>query len=174
MKVLVLRTAMSIAVMTLGLALTPTPAYGHNYMNHRVADPYCIKYGYWSLTENSRAATDWTITNNTNPTDLNVCAVRVNELQIVNVHDEYYSYVAAGQWYCNTYSGAFCTNATVQYNLNYLSTTTHFRSVACHESGHAYGLDELSDGTGGCMHEVNGVDTYYGFHNCCLMLNEMY
>lgn len=173
------RTLWSMFSLMVALAapLTNPPAANaanfHPY-GHRVANPYCITYGYWGLIEAARSATDWTIVNNTNPTDLNVCAIRVNQTQIVNVYNGSYPYVAAGRWDCRQWSGAFCVNGFVEYNLTYLSSTTQFRSVACHESGHAYGLGHLSDGQGGCMHEQNGVDTFYGFHNCCLMLNEMY
>ncbi len=109
-----------------------------------------------NLTSFMHNASVWNETYHINPTDVVVGhADRTSSINDgVNLHDDYYGDTTwAARWSCLAYYSNRCLFSQIQYNLTHISSgnTDYHRAVACHEEGHALGLDHVSSTTFSCM-----------------------
>ncbi len=153
------------------------PTYGSSWDHNcdATAEAQCISwfaarsYEYYSLTSAMESATTYAITNTYNPTDVYMYA---DSADMTGYFDADYG-TSGGNWAWTacaggaTYYGSDashtrdCVPNDVRYNLHYeseWSTTTRKRALACHETGHLFGLLHNTS-TSSCMHNTPGTAT---------------
>lgn len=154
-------------VLVLCAFLIPTLALGTNDLGHYANySGSSVSFNHVNLTTHMHNASSWNEANNLNPTDLVVGHANnadPNFFNGVNVYDDNYGDTTwAGRWYCSYRYSNRCLRGTVQYNLFHITNPNEYlyhRNVACHEEGHAVGLDHTSDSTS-CMKSPPSVRTY--------------
>lgn len=158
------------------------------YNSNNMADNASHDMHYYQLTTHMQTATNWTIGNNINPTDLNAFEVSTyNSYTDVLVFDAANYEVCGlpsyptGDWIGFTLCGTLASNGQCQQHRVYYENTFSAsasegqrRSLTCHEQGHALGLNHRypSAPSFTCMddryyyplfdsHDIGHLNTYY-------------
>jgi hypothetical protein len=170
------------ACVTLALA---TPASADNFgaiydepTSVSLQDDRTMSYQFDSnLSAHMRSASDWTLINSYNTTDLNVVKFADGHRNDLNNHYAIGAMPLPGLIgyhdcvYWVSLSRTRCRHGHIRYNNAGLSTTTYERALACHETGHSVGLRHK--GTTANTQSIvrcvwtplNPNDPYLGAHN---------
>jgi hypothetical protein len=142
----------------------------HNYFSSHFA------FYHVNLTSYMHTATLWNENTNVAPTDATVSHVdRTSSISDgVNVHDANYGDTTwAAQWQCLSYYAGRCLFSQIQYNLHHITSNTpdYHKGLACHEEGHALGLNHASSS---CMiTPATGSKQSYSAHDK-IIINSKY
>ena len=142
----------------------PAQATPFEGRNTGYADNYYHTFAYIELTQNYRDASNWSRSNNFNPTDIDTvmydpcCAD-------VDVRDKHLgSRASYGSSHCESYVATrVCDHAHVTFNLDLRPGSR--RSLACHEFAHTVGFGPDFSGSGASCTDTNGWSEHFTDHD---------
>jgi len=163
------RTAGLVAASVVAIAL---PALASHWGGgYKRPDAY-VPIWYGSMLGEFQSAVSSAVNNSYNPTDLNMVATGSPAgAEIQYVHGYYGDTGWYGVTTCQAWNGVYCGYALVQLNRSYGPyTNAQKRHLACHETGHAVGLNHSpfsasclgpgwSEGTNG--HDRDAINSHY-------------